>query len=226
MPSRSRATSAIRRLVAAWEISMSDFGLACWEAGIGGSLVEIPLGASKESFAGGSREPGAGGEAGRFRPIAAFDLLAVGGLHPRHLESPVGADHGEPVGLDGDDLAHLAAAALGVLRRERLGVEYLQDLAVERGPRAGRRIAATDERIDLPPGLRPVDMGVLRRAAALIGRLAFVLLDTRRLAGLHEVDGFEHRLDPERKQAVEVDGAERVGAADGRFLLQQHIAGI
>src|SRR5215831_16034502 len=34
MPRRSRATSAIRRLAAACEISMSDFGLVCWEAGI------------------------------------------------------------------------------------------------------------------------------------------------------------------------------------------------
>ena len=42
-------------------------------------------------------------------------------------------------------------------------------------------------------------------AAAFIGRLRFVLLDARRLAGLDQIDRFQHRLDPHREQAVEID---------------------
>ena len=66
----------------------------------------------------------------------------------------------------------LPAMPLGSLRRQRLRLEDLQRLAVERRPGAGRRIAAADQTVDLPPGLAPVDAGVVRAAAAFIGRLA------------------------------------------------------
>ena len=82
----------------------------------------------------------------------------------------------------------LAGDALRVLRRQRLGVEDLQRLAVERRPGAGRRIAAADQAVDLLPRLAPVDVRIVGAAAAFVGRLRFVLLDARRLAGLHEVD--------------------------------------
>ena len=99
-------------------------------------------------------------------------------------------------------------------------------LPFERRPGARRRIAAADQPIDLPPRLAPVDAGVVGAAAALVGRLRLVLLDARRLAGLHEVDRLQHRFDAHRKQAVEIHRAERVGRADRRLLLQQHVAGI
>src|SRR5579864_6381272 len=57
-------------------------------------------------------ESGLGLEIDRLRPLAGFDLLAVGGLHARHLEAPVGADHGEAVGVDGCDFAEFAGNPL------------------------------------------------------------------------------------------------------------------
>ena len=72
-------------------------------------------------------------------------------------------------------------------------------------------VEAMLESVDLLPGLAPVDLGVLRRAAALVRRFVVVLLDARRLAGLYEINAFHHRLDAERKQPVEVNRAERVG---------------
>ena len=76
------------------------------------------------------------------------------------------------------------------------------------------------------PGLAPVDLGVARPAAAFVGGLRFVLLDARRLAGLHQVDRFQHGLDAHGEQAVEINGAERVGGRDRRLLLHEHVAGI
>src|SRR4051812_30413033 len=171
-------------------------------------------------------EDGAGRDSGGLDPLAGFDLLAVGGLHAGDLEASVGANDGEPVGIHRNDLAQLAADALGVLRRNRLGVEYPELLAAERAPGAGRGITTANQAIDLLPGLAPVDLGVVRAAAALVGRLRLVLLDARRLAGFDEIDRLHHGIDPEREQAVEVDGAECVGAADGRLLLQKHVAGV
>src|SRR5262249_18416144 len=104
--------------------------------------------------------------------------------------------------------------------------EPLQRLALERRPRAGRRIAAADEIVDLAPGLAPVDAGIVAPAAALISRLRGILLDARRLAGLDQVDRLQHRLDAHGKQPVEINRAERVVRADVGLLLQQQVAGI
>src|SRR5579871_3297056 len=130
-----------------------------------------------------SCEPGFHRESDGCRPFAGFDLLAAVGLHAGDLEAPIGANHGEAVRLDRDDLAELAGDPLRVLGGQRLGIEYFELLAVERGPGAGRRIAAADQAIDLLPGLAPVDLGVLRTAAAFISGRRLVLLDAWRLAG-------------------------------------------
>src|SRR3954469_7784425 len=190
MPSFSLAMSRMRRLVADWEISISDFGDWCCEAGM------RAIHQMKEKREGGSRnaarlcEPRLDGDAGRLRPFAGFDLFAVGGLHPGDLEAPVGTDHGEAIRFHRRDVTGLAGDALGVLRGQWLGVENLKLLAVERRPGAGCGVAAADEPVDLLPGLAPVDLGVVGPAAAFVGRLGFVLLEARRLAGLYEVDGF------------------------------------
>ena len=103
----------------------------------------------------------AGGELWRLADeFAGVDLLAAGGLNARDLEAAVGADDRKAVGLDRDDLADLAGDAFRVFGGQRLGVENLQRLAVERRPGAGRRIAAADQAIDLLPGLAPVDLRV------------------------------------------------------------------
>src|SRR5258707_11490713 len=228
MPRRSRATSAIRRLVAACEISMSDFGLVCWEAGIGAyflGLGNFTLSFDDEFFwwgkhvRGRSRKAGSCREFGGGGVVSGPDLAAVGRLYAHHLDAAVGAHNREAVGFDGDDLAHLAGDPFGIARRQRLRLEHLEGVAVEGRPGAGRRITAADEVVDLPPRLAPVDTGVVRGAAALIGRLALVLLDARRLAGFDEIDGLQHRLDPHREQAIEIDRAERILEADRRLLL-------
>src|SRR5215475_11008532 len=131
----------------------------------------------------GSYEPRCGVELGGGGEFPGRDLGAVVGLHAQKLDAAVGADDGEPVGSDLGDLAHLAADALGVARGQGLGLEHLQRLALERRPRTGRRIAAADEIVNLPPGLAPVDAGIVAPAAALISRLGVLLLDARRLTG-------------------------------------------
>ena len=190
---------------------MSDFGWACCEmvAAIGRELAsdQISLRASDSEFQ------------VNLVPVASLAVLAnspaatfgPSALHARHLEAAIGADDGETVGLDCDDLADLAGDAFGVLGRQRLGLEDLQRLAVERGPGAGRRIAAADQLIDLLPGL-PQSMFAFRRRSGLHRWPGFVLLDARGLAGLHQIDGLHHRLDAHREQPVEIDRAERVGA--------------
>ena len=107
---------------------------------------------------------------------------------------------------------------LGSLAGSGLASKILTVLPSSVHPGAGRRIAAADQRIDLPPGLAPVDLGVAGTAAAFVGGLRFVLLDARRLAGLHQIDRLQHGLDAHGEQAVEIDRAEGVGAEIGVFF--------
>src|SRR6185437_12637173 len=166
------------------------------------------------------------GEIGRRSPFAGIGLLAAVGLDASDFHAAVGADDGDAVAFDRNDLAELAGNALGILGWQWLGVKNLQCLTVERGPGAGGRIATADERIDLAPGLAPIDARIGGAAEAFVGRFGFVLFDARRLAGLHEIYRFEHGVDAHREQAVEVDRTERVGVADWRLLLNQYVAGI
>src|SRR4029077_20472661 len=112
--------------------------------------------------------------------------------------------------------ALLAADSLGVARRQRLRLEDLQCRAVQRGPRARRRIAAADEIVDLLPGLAPIDARIVPPATALVARLGMILLDARRLAGLDQVDRLQRRLDSHGKQPVEINRTERVVGTDMR----------
>src|SRR5258706_11294010 len=166
-----------------------------------------------------SAEAGAGGETCGLGEIACGDLAAVGGFDARDPDTAIGADDGETAGVYVDDFAELAADAFGILGGKRLRVEDLERFAVMRRPGAGRRIAAANEIVDLPPGLSPIDLGVLRSAAALIGREALVLFVARDLAGLDEVERFHHRLDALREQPVEIDGTERAFGPDSLFVL-------
>ena len=105
-----------------------------------------------------SREPRFDREIGRFRPLAGFDFLAVGGLHARDLEAPVGANEVKPsastatlAGLAGDPFGSFAGSGLA---------SKIFSLAVERRPCAGRRIAAADQPVDLLPRLAPIDLAL------------------------------------------------------------------
>ncbi len=115
---------------------------------------------------------------------------------------------------------------LGSLAGSGLASNILRVLpsSVDQAPGAGLqpRISGSICRQDLAQSMRAFS-GPQRPSYVAF---EFVLLDARRLAGLHQIDGFEHRLDAHRKQPVEVDGAERVGRADRRLLLDQHVAGI
>src|SRR5262249_9944823 len=157
---------------------------------------------------------------------AGVDLLAVGRLHARNFDTSVGANDRKAVRLERNDFAELAADPFRVFRRQRLGVENLYLLAVERRPGTGRRIAAADQPIDLFPGFATVDPGILGAATALIGGFGFLLFDARRFAGFDQIDRFEHGIDAHREQAIKVDGAERVGRTDWRFLLDEDVPGI
>src|SRR5689334_15398479 len=142
------------------------------------------------------------------------------------MEAPVRAYDGEAFVIDRNDFTELAGDALRVLGRQRLRVENFHGLAVERGPCAGRRIAAADQAVDLLPRLAPVDFGVAGAASAFIGGLRIVLFDAWRLAGFHEIHAFQHRLDAHRKQAIEIDRAERVSRTDRGLFLDKYVAGI
>src|SRR5690348_8912485 len=88
-------------------------------------------------------------------PFASSNLAGIG-LHAQELEAAVGTDHGDAVCFHRGNLADFTGDAFGVLGRQRLGLENLDGLAVERCPGARRRTAATDQAIDLLPGLAPV----------------------------------------------------------------------
>ena len=97
-----------------------------------------------------------------FRPI---------GLHARELEAAIGADHGDAIAFDCNDLADLAGDALGIFRGQRRGFQNFQLRAVDRCPRSGRRTAASDQAVDLLPWLTEIDARIVRAAAAFICRL-------------------------------------------------------
>src|SRR3954471_10461036 len=100
MPSFSFAISRIGRFFAACEISISDFGFWCCEAGMTRSCFQsvtvvksqcsLPRARTEELS-----EDRSLGEVGGFQPLAGVDLLAVGRLHAGDLEAAVGADDGE-----------------------------------------------------------------------------------------------------------------------------------
>src|SRR5262245_32804978 len=100
----------IGRFSAACEISMSDLGATCCDAGVAAltagacitiSLRCLPIKQSGQSRSG--READAGCE------FAGADLAAVGGLHAQGLDAAIGAHDRKTLAVDFDDLAHLAA---------------------------------------------------------------------------------------------------------------------
>src|SRR5256885_5219283 len=96
MPSFSFATSATGRMVAAWEISISDFGLACCSAGL--RMWISPLNELAAELVADFDAAG-GGELG------ARDLARVA-AHSQHADTAVGAGHGEALGVDLGHFAH------------------------------------------------------------------------------------------------------------------------
>src|SRR5205823_6057564 len=133
------------------------------------------MGPSRNDAVEKSCETRAGGDVRALRPFARADLAGVG-LHARHFEASVGADHRDAVSIHSDDLAELAGDPLRALGWHRLCVENLDGLAIEGGPGGRRRVAAADQPVDLLPRFAPVDLGIAGAAAAFVGGLRLVLL--------------------------------------------------
>src|SRR5258708_25352161 len=81
MPRRSRAIFMIGMIFAFCEISMSDLGVWCCEAGMGRSFGAM-----------GSAEARAGGEIGTLGEVRGAGLPAIGGVFAQHPDAAVGAD--------------------------------------------------------------------------------------------------------------------------------------
>src|SRR5207244_811123 len=96
-----------------------------------------------------SCEPSPDSEFGIGREFSGRDLLTVVRLHAQNLDASIGADDGESVRRNLDDLTHLSPDSFRISRRHRLCLEYLQCVSRKRRPRARRRIAAADEIVNL-----------------------------------------------------------------------------
>src|SRR6516162_5819408 len=99
MPSFSLPTSRMRRGLAACAISMSDFGFWRCEAGMfAGSAQAYEEWKTTGRTGLSSRKPRFDSDVGGLGPFAGIDLLAVGGLNARDLESAIGADNRDAIG--------------------------------------------------------------------------------------------------------------------------------
>src|SRR6202035_702300 len=88
-------------------------------------------------------------------------------------------------------------------------------LPLNRRPGAGGWIAAANQVIDLVDVCLPVDSGFQVAAPPLVGRQFFTLRDLLTLSGNDEIRRFDQRIDPERKEAIEVHTPEGVIRSDG-----------
>src|SRR5256885_4684634 len=131
-------------------------------------------------------------DAGTLRPFRYGDLLGVFGLHLAHLDLAALRGDAHRLGADVGDLAdlafHRAESAHDVLAR----AEELHFFAADRGPRAGRRIAAADGVVDEVDVVVPAHLRLVGAAPAFIGGLRLVLHRFLVLAGYDEIGGLEH----------------------------------
>src|SRR5258708_14721308 len=104
MPRRSRAIFMIGMIFAFCEISMSDLGVWCCEAGMGRSFGAM-----------GSAEARAGGEICTLDEVCGADLPAIGGVLAEHSVAAVGAHHPEGALADVCNLSDLARGAFSGL---------------------------------------------------------------------------------------------------------------
>src|SRR5881628_940080 len=149
-------------------------------------------------------------------------LLAVFVLRLEDLDSSSLSGHEETRGADFGNLTDLAFYRAESAEHMLAAVEDLQFLSVQSSPGAGGGITAAYEVVDEIDVARPIDFRLGGAAPAFVARAGFVLNRFAVLAGHHQVGRFEHRRDPHREQAIEIDAAERVIRAERRFLLQDH----
>src|SRR6266702_5456295 len=149
-------------------------------------------------------------------------LLAVFVLRLEDLDSASLSGHEETRGADFGNLTDLAFYRAESAEHMLAAVEDLQFLSVQSSPRAGGGITAAYEVVDEIDVARPIDFRLGGAAPAFVARAGFVLNRFAVLASHHHVGRFEHRRDPHREQAIEIDAAERVIRAERRLLLQDH----
>src|SRR5713101_2979945 len=149
-------------------------------------------------------------------------FLAVLMLCLEDFDSSSLSSHEETRGADFGNLADLAFYRSESAEHMFAAVEDLQFLSVQSSPGAGGGIAAAYEVVDEIDMARPVDFRLGGAAPSFVARAGFVLNRFAVLARHHQVGRFEHRRDPHRKQAIEIDAGQRVIRAERRFLLQDH----
>src|SRR5690606_35166314 len=177
-------------------------------------MGEAPLGYRLRSSGSGTKTR-AFPEAGLPGERAGVHLLAALGAHPLDRDRAAPCGDLEAVAGQREHGARFPGAFA------RADVVDLQLVAVEEGPGAGLRVGAADQIVHLGNRLVPVDLGVRLAAPALVGGLALVLRDARRLARAHQVDRLHHGVDPHGEQVIEVEAAERVVRPDLDLLLQE-----
>src|SRR6266571_4750685 len=149
-------------------------------------------------------------------------FLAVFVLRLEDLDSSSLGGHEETRGADFGNLTDLAFYRAESAEHMFAAVEDLQFLSVQSSPGAGGGITAAYEVVDEIDVARPIDFRLGGAAPAFVARAGFVLNRFAVLAGHHQVGRFEHRRDPHREQAIEIDAAERVIRAERRLLLQDY----
>src|ERR1019366_4406363 len=149
------------------------------------------------------------------------DFLAAVPADALHLdEAALAMDH-DIGAVSRHDLADLFALHLGEGAGDALrALEQEQLLAVERGPGAGRRIAAANEVVGEVDVRGPVDVGFGIADDAFVAGVGFVLLMCFGGAGDDLVGGLQQAGDARREHLVEVEGAERVVVLDRDGLRQ------
>src|SRR3989475_8064676 len=149
-------------------------------------------------------------------------FFAVFVLRLEDLDSSSLSGHEETRGADFGNLTDLAFYRAESAEHMLAAVEDLQFLSVQSSPRAGGGTTAAYQVVDEIDVARPIDFRLGGAAPAFVARAGFVLNRFAGLAGHHPGGPFDHRRDPHREQAIEIDAAERVIRAERRLLLQDH----
>src|SRR6266850_2842915 len=178
------------------------------------ALASGPCGRASAPEQGARRETVLRHEFGRGYFLAVFVLCL------EDLDSSSLSGHEEARGADFGNLSDLAFYRAECAEQMFAAVEDLQFLAAQRGPGAGGGVAAAYQVVSEFDMRGPVDFRFGGAAPALVARAALVLHRLAVLARHHQVGRFEHRSDPHREQAIEIDAAERVVRIQRRFLLQ------
>src|SRR5712692_2578986 len=150
-----------------------------------------------------------------------FDLGPVAEPEARYLDEPALGVDAQAVGPGRDNFTELLAADRAESwRHDLFRVEQIKLLVAMHRPGAWRRVAAADQVIDEIDVTRPVDARLGVAHPALIGRLFLVLGPFGGAPGGDEVGGLHQRLDPKRKDLVEIKRGGGVVGSDRAALLE------